>query len=83
MCEVLDRYWNGGLAEGMEKGLAAGRQEGLAAGKEEGMVDGILTSLKNLIANTGMDRELAMAALGIEESERDKYTSLLAESPCL
>ncbi len=64
MCEVLDRYWNGGLA----------------AGKEEGLVDGILTSLKNLIANTGMTREQAMAALGIAESERDKYASLLAES---
>ena len=77
MCEVLDRYWNNGVAKGMEKGLAAGREEGLAAGREEGLIDGIVTSLKNLIANTGMTQSQAMAALGILESERDKYASLL------
>ena len=57
--------------------MAAGREEGLAAGREEGLIDGIVTSLKNLIANTGMTQAQAMAALGITESERDKYASLL------
>ncbi|MCR5621233.1 MAG: Rpn family recombination-promoting nuclease/putative transposase [Treponema sp.] len=82
MCEVLDRYWNSGIAKGLaagrEEGLAAGREEGLAAGREEGLIDGIVTSLKNLIANTGMTQAQAMAALGIVESERDKYASLLS-----
>ena len=77
MCEVLDRYWNNGLAAGMEKGLAAGMEKGLATGRAEGLIDGIVTSLKNLIANTGMTPAQAMAALGITESERDKYASLL------
>ncbi len=69
MCEVIDRYLN--------KGRAEGREEGLAEGREKGLIDGIVTSLKNLIANTGMSPAQAMAALGIMESERDKYASLL------
>ncbi|MCR5622233.1 MAG: Rpn family recombination-promoting nuclease/putative transposase [Treponema sp.] len=81
MCEVLDRYWNNGVAKGLaagrEEGLAAGMEKGLAAGMEKGLMDGIVTSLKNLIANTGMTQAQAMAALGITESERDKYASLL------
>ena len=81
MCEVLDRYWNNGVAKGLaagrEEGLAEGMEKGLAAGMEKGLIDGIVTSLKNLIANTGMSPAQAMAALGIMESERDKYASLL------
>ena len=51
-----------------------GKKAGLAEGKKEGIV----TSLRNLIANTGMTPVQAMAALGVEETERDKYASLLS-----
>ena len=54
MCEVIDRYWNKGLEQG------------------------IVTSLRNLIANTGMSLTEAMAALGIPEDERDKYAAMLS-----
>ena len=47
-------------------------------GKKAGLAEGLVTSLRNLIANTGMTQAQAMTALGIEESERDKYASLLS-----
>ena len=40
--------------------------------------EGIITSLRNLLANTGMTQSQAMDALGIEQGERDKYAAMMA-----
>ena len=39
---------------------------------------GIVISLHNLLANTGMTQAQAMDALGIEQEERDKYAAMMA-----
>ena len=54
-----------------------GREEGHKDGLKEGMSKGIVTSLKNLIANTGMTQAQAMDALGIQDADRDKYAAML------
>jgi len=46
-------------------------------GRAEGMVDGILTSIKNLVKNMGVSIEQAMSVLEIPEDERQKYMNLL------
>ena len=58
-------YWNG---------LRQSREDGL----KEGMSRGIVASLKNLIANTGMTQSQAMDALGIQEADRDSYATMLS-----
>ena len=43
-----------------------------------GISQGIITSLRNLLANTGMTQSQAMDALGIEQGERDKYAAMMS-----
>ena len=71
---IFENWWNDGRAEG----LATGRAEGLATGRAEGLATGRAEGLRNLIANTGMSQDQAMAALGIPEDERDKYAAMLS-----
>ena len=65
-------YWNG-----LRASREQGREEGHKDGLKEGMSKGIVTSLKNLIANTGMTQAQAMDALGIQNADRDKYAAML------
>ena len=58
-------YWNG---------LRQSREQG----REDGLKEGIVTSLKNLIANTGMTQSQAMDALGIQGTDRDSYVAMLS-----
>ena len=70
-------YWNGlrqSREQGREDGLKRGREDGL----KEGISKGIVTSLKNLIANTGMTQSQAMDALGIQGADRDSYATMLS-----
>ena len=46
-------------------------------GREEGREEGVIASLKNLIANTGWTLEKAMEILGVPVTDRPKYTKLL------
>ena len=46
-------------------------------GRTEGRIEGIIESIRNLMANTGWTLERAMEALGIPESDRPKYAELL------
>lgn len=57
-----------------QENLRQGREEGRAEGREEGL----FSSLKNLIANTGMSVEQAMSVLAIPDSDRAKYVAMLA-----
>ena len=50
----------------------------LRQSREDGLKEGIVTSLKNLIANTGMTQSQAMDALGIQGSDRDSYLAMLS-----
>jgi predicted transposase/invertase (TIGR01784 family) len=59
--------------ETLRQGIEKGRAEGLA----EGMEKGLFSSLKNLIANTGMSIEQAMSVLAIPDSDRAKYAEML------
>ena len=77
MCDVLDRVERRGFElgrqDGQREGFASGQREGFASGQREG----IASSLRNLLANTGMTKVQAMDALGIRESERDEYASMM------
>lgn len=46
-------------------------------GIDIGLSQGIITSLRNLIANLGLTQAQAMDALGIDPDERDKYASMM------
>lgn len=46
--------------------------------KQQGISQGVITSLRNLIANSGMTQVQAMDMLGIEQEERDKYVTMMA-----
>lgn len=47
--------------------------------EEEGVEKGILTSIKNLMANMGISVEQAMTALGVPGNERQKYMDMLKQ----
>lgn len=44
---------------------------------EKGKAEGLLSAIKNLMANTGWPLEKAMETLGVSEAERSKYADLL------
>jgi len=46
-------------------------------GRIKGRAEGILSSIRSLMANTGWTLEKAMEALGIPEADRPKYVNLL------
>ena len=46
-------------------------------GRTEGRTEGIIESIRSLMANTGWTLERAMEALGIPEADRLKYAGLL------
>ena len=46
---------------------------------EKGRFDGILSSIKNLMKNTGWSVEQAMAALKVPDADRPKYLERLSE----
>lgn len=49
----------------------------LKRGMEKGRAEGIIESIRSLMANTGWTLERAMEALGIPETDRPKYAGLL------
>lgn len=49
----------------------------LEKGMEKGKAEGLLSAIKNLMANTGWSLEKAMETLGVSEAERSKYADLL------
>ena len=53
-------------------------EEAAREAEQRGISQGIITSLRNLLANTGMTRVQAMDALGIKQEERDKYAAMMA-----
>jgi len=63
MCEVLDRVENRGIEKGIQKGIQKG----------------ILVSVRNLIKNTNMTPQQAMAILEIPENEQQKYIEQLKQ----
>ena len=46
-------------------------------GRAEGRAEGLLTSIRNLMVNTGWPMERAMDVLGVPDTERPKYADLL------
>ena len=53
------------------------RAEGRKEGHEAGMVDGILSSVRNLMETMNLSAEKAMEALKVSEAEKEKYLKLL------
>lgn len=47
---------------------------------EKGKFDGVLSSIKNLMKNTGWPVEQVMSMLGVPDTDRPKYLELLANS---
>ena len=66
-----------GLAEGRAEGLATGRAEGLATGRAEGRAEEKLNAIKSLMKKLNFTMEQAMNALGVPESEQERYARLL------
>lgn len=62
------------LSEGV---LEQGIEIGLERGKREGHIDGIFTSLKNLMESMNWSAGQAMDALKIPKEERERYGRLL------
>lgn len=54
-------------------------QDAVEEGRAEGIAKGIITSIRNLMKNTGWPIEQAMATLGVPKEEWGKYIKLLAE----
>lgn len=50
---------------------------GIERGIERGKVEGLLASIRSLMANTGWSLEKAMEVLGVPETDRLKYADLL------
>lgn len=46
---------------------------------EKGQSEGILSSIKNLMKNTGWPIEQAMSMLGVPDADRPKYLERLSE----
>ena len=49
----------------------------MALGIERGKAEGLLASIRNLMANTGWSLEKAMEILGVPETDRSKYADQL------
>ena len=75
MCNLGETIARENIAKGLAKGLA----EGLAKGRAEGLAAGVITSIRNLMKNTGWPVEQAMIALGVPEDEWGKYIELLTQ----
>ena len=45
--------------------------------RDLGRTEGLLTSIRNLMVNTGWPMERAMDVLGVPDTERPKYADLL------
>ena len=48
-------------------------------GRAEGKAEGIITSLQNLMTNTGWPLEQALTTLGVPRDEWERYTQLTAQ----
>ena len=61
----------------MELGIEKGIEQGIEKGIEKGKIEGLLASIRSLMANTGWPLEKAMEILGVPETDRPKYAGLL------
>ena len=71
MCKAIEDMRNDAIQEGRAKG----RAEGEAKGIENTM----LSNIKNLMSNMKWSLEQAFQALGISETEQDKYRKLIIQ----
>ena len=80
--QVLENDFGIPMTRELERGLndmcnlgEAIEREGMA----KGMVNGVITSIDNLMKNTGWPVEQAMTTLGVPKEEWGKYVELLAK----
>ena len=74
----MTRELEGGLQDMCNLGEAIAR-ENMAKGRAEGMAKGIITSINNLMKNTGWPVEQALTTLGVPKEEWSRYVKLLTE----
>jgi len=79
MHEVYRKFQEHFYGKGKEEGLSQGREEGLSQGREEGLEEGVLSSVMNLMKNTGIDAEHAMEILEVPEEKRNEYALRIKE----
>ncbi len=65
------------MCKGWQDLLEEEHDEGRVEGRAEGRAEGHVESIRNIMKNLKMTAEQAMKALGIEESEQDKYLAML------
>ena len=73
----MSDLWRGVENRGIRKGRAEGRAEGLATGRAEGRAEEKLNAIKSLMKKLNFTMEQAMNALGVPESEQERYARLL------
>lgn len=61
------------MMKAMQQGMQEGMQQGMQKGMQKGIERAFMLSIQNLVKNLGMTEEEAMEALGIPESEHEKY----------
>lgn len=68
------------LSKGIEeKGIAIGFKRGLERGMEQGTIDALLSSLRNLMENTGWSLEQSMSVLNVPENLRSELIDQLKQ----
>ena len=76
--QVLKDEFGIPMTRELERGLNDMCNLGVAI-EREGIAKGVITSIKNLMENTGWPIERAMATLGVPKEEWSKYAELLAK----
>ena len=76
--QVLENDFGIPMTRELERGLNDMCNLGEAI-EREGIAKGVITSIKNLMKNTGWPIEQAMATLGVPKEEWGKYVELLAK----
>lgn len=68
------------LSEGIyDSGLQQGRKEGFEDGRSQGLLERNLYGIRNMMSRLQLPLEVAMAIMGVEEEEKERYTRLLME----
>ena len=63
MCNLSQSVWEQGEAKGIEKGI----ETGIETGRKQGFENGLLVSLKNLMANMNLSIDEAMNVVEDED----------------
>ena len=79
MCNLSKGIEEKGIAIGFKRGLEQGMERGMEQGMEQGTIDALLSSLRNLMENTGWSLEQSMSVLNVPENLRSELIDQLKQ----